>query len=72
MAQRQRTHLPMQETQVQSPGREDPLEEGTAIHSSILALESPWTEESAGLQSIQLQRVGPNWTTQQQQTPVRD
>ena len=32
------------------PGREDPLEEGTAIHSSILAWRMPWTEESGGLQ----------------------
>ena len=32
-------------------GREDPLEEGMATHSSILAWEIPWTEEPAGLQS---------------------
>ena len=31
--------------QIQSLGREDPREEGTAIHSSILAWEIPWTEE---------------------------
>ena len=31
------------------PGREDPLEEGTATHSSILAWRIPWTEEPAGL-----------------------
>ena len=35
----------MQETQVQSLGREDPLEMGMAIHSSILAKRIPWTEE---------------------------
>ena len=43
----------MQETQgarVQSLGREDPLEEGMATHSSILAWEIPWTEEPGGLQ----------------------
>ena len=34
----------IQETQVQSPGREDPLEEEMAIHSSILAWNIPWTE----------------------------
>ena len=34
----------MQETQVQSLGQEDPLEKGTAIHSSI-AWRIPWTEE---------------------------
>ena len=38
----------MQETQVQSLGREDPLEEGMATHSSILAWRIPWTEELAG------------------------
>ena len=35
-----------------SPGWEDPLEEGIATHSSILAWRIPWTEESGGLQSI--------------------
>ena len=38
----------MQETQVQSLGREDPLEKGMAIHSSVLAWGIPWTEEPAG------------------------
>ena len=33
-------------------GWEDPLEEGTAIHSSILAWRIPWTEEPGGLQSM--------------------
>ena len=42
----------MQETMVQSLGREDPLENGTAAHSSILAWEIPWTEEPGGLQSM--------------------
>ena len=42
----------MQETQVQSLGREDPLEEEMATHSSILAWEVPWTEEPEGLQSV--------------------
>ena len=35
----------MQETQVQSLNREDPLEEAMASHSSILACRIPWTEE---------------------------
>ena len=35
----------MQETWVQSLGQEDPLEEETAAHSSILAWEIPWIEE---------------------------
>ena len=39
----------MQETQVQSLGQEDPLEEEMATHSSILAWKIPWTEESGGL-----------------------
>ena len=39
----------MQETQVQSLGREDPLERGMATHSSILAWKIPWTEEPDGL-----------------------
>ena len=37
-----------------SLGGEDPLEEGMATHSSILARESPWTEEPGGLQSMGL------------------
>ena len=51
----------MQETQgtwVRSLGREDPLKEGMATHSSILAWKIPWTEEPGGLQSVGLQRVG--------------
>ena len=47
-----------QETWVQSLGQEDPLEEGMATHSSILAWRIPWTEEPSGLQSIGSQRVG--------------
>ena len=37
--------MAMQETRVQSLGQEDPLEEGMATHSSILAWRIPWTEE---------------------------
>ena len=47
--------LPMQETQgmsVRSLGGEDPLEEGTAIHSSILACRIPWTEEPGRLHTV--------------------
>ena len=50
----------MQETWVQSLGQEDPLEEGLAIHSSILAWRIPRTEEPEELQSIGSQRVGDN------------
>ena len=46
------------ESQVQSLVWEDPLEEGTATHSSILAWRIPWTEEPGGLWSIASQRVG--------------
>ena len=46
--------------QVQSLGRENPLEEGMATHSSILAWRIPWTEESGELQSTGSQRVGHN------------
>ena len=42
----------------QSLGWEDPLEEGMATHSSILAQRIPWTEEPDGLQSIGSHRVG--------------
>ena len=55
----------MQETQcrlVRSLGREDPLEEGMAAHSGILAWWIPWTEEPGGLQSTGSQRVGQNWS----------
>ena len=38
-----------QDNGVQSLGREDPLEEGMATHSSILAWRIPWTEEPGGL-----------------------
>ena len=37
---------------VRSLGQEDPLENEVATHSSILAWEIPWTEESGGLQSM--------------------
>ena len=41
-----------------SLGQEDPLEEGMATHSNILAWRIPWTEELSGLQSMVLQRIG--------------
>ena len=53
----------MQQTQkmgIRSLDWEDPLEEGMATHSSILAWEIPWTEEPSGLESIESQRVGHN------------
>ena len=47
----------MQDTWVQSLSQEDPLEEGMATHSSIIAWRIPWTEEPGGLQSTASQRV---------------
>ena len=43
--------------QIQHLGREDPLEEGMATHSSVLAWRLPWTEEPGGLQFIGSQRL---------------
>ena len=49
----------MQEMQVRSLGREDPLEKELAIDSSIFAWEIPWTEEPSRIQSIGSQK---SWT----------
>jgi len=46
------------ETWVQFLGQEDPLQEGMATHSSILAWEIPWTEEPGRLQSMGSQGAG--------------
>ena len=45
-------------TMVKSLSWDDPLEKGTATHSSILAWRIPWTEEPGGLQSMGSKRVG--------------
>ena len=50
----------MQETQVRSLGREDPLEKEMTTLSSILAWKVPWIEEPGRLQSTGSQRVGCN------------
>ena len=50
----------MHATWVQSLDREDPLQKGMATHSSILTWRIPWIEEPDGLQSMGLQRIGPN------------
>ena len=47
---------------VQSPVWVDPLEEGMATHSGILAWRVPWTEESGGLRSTWLERVRHDWS----------
>ena len=55
----------MQETQVQSLGWEELLEEGMATHSSILAWRIPWTKKPGGLQPMGSQRVRHNLMTEQ-------
>ena len=57
MAQTVKNLPTMQETRVQSLGREDPVEKGMVTHSSILAWKIPWTKEPKGLQSMGSQRV---------------
>ena len=57
--------LAVQKTQIQSLGRENPLEE-----DSILVWEIPWTEEPGGLQSTGSQRVGHDSATKQQSRTV--
>jgi len=49
-----------QETWVRSLGQEDPLEDGMAIHSSLLAWRILWTEEPGGLKFMGLQNVRHN------------
>ena len=60
MAQMVKNLPTMLETQVQSLGQEDPLEEGMATHSSILVWEVSWTEEPGWPQSMGSQRVRQN------------
>ena len=63
MAQRLK-HLPgMRESRVPSLGREDPLEQEMATHSSTLAWRIPWREEPGRLQSMGSQRVGHDCVT---------
>ena len=57
----------MEETWVQSLGQEDPLEKAMATHSSVLAWETPWTEEPGRLQSTGRERVRNDLATKQQQ-----
>ena len=52
----------MQETQVRSLDREDPLEKEMATHSSTLAWKIPWTEEPGKLESMGSQSVRHNWS----------
>ena len=57
MAQMVKNPPAMWEPWVGSLGWEDPLEEGMATHSSILAWRTPWTKEPGGLQSMGSQRL---------------
>ena len=50
------------EASVRTLGQEDPLEKGLATHSGILAWRIPWTEEPGGLQPMELQSVGHDWS----------
>ena len=59
----------MQETQVQSLGREDPLEKGMATHFSMLAWRIPSTQEIGKLQSMGSQRIRNDWATNTYKTP---
>ena len=63
MAQMVKNRPAMQEIWVRSLGQVDPLEEGMATHSSILAWKTPWTEEPGRLQSMGSQRVRHDWAT---------
>ena len=57
MAQMVKRLFPMQETRVQPPGWEDPLEKEMATHSSTLAWKIPWTEEPGRLQYMGSKRA---------------
>ena len=59
VAQRVKNPPAVQEIRVQSLSWEDPLEKGMATHSSIIAWEIPWTEESGG---ATVHRVAQSWT----------
>ena len=60
VAQRVKNPPTMREIWVRSLGWEDPLEEGMATYSSILAWKIPWTEKPGRLQSMGSQRIGHN------------
>ena len=69
VGQWQRTHLPMQETQVQSLGQEDRLKE-MATHTTISAWKIPWTDNPGRLQSMGSQRVGHDLATEHARNDV--
>ena len=57
---------------LRSLGWEDPWEEGTATHSSVLAWRIPWTEEPGGLQSTGLHRIWQDWSDLAQTHTIKD
>ena len=57
LAQTVKNQPAMQETPVESLGREIPLEKGIATHYKVLAWRIPWTEEPGGLQSMRSQSL---------------
>ena len=61
----------VQEMQIWSLSREDPLEEGMATHSSILAWKIPWTEEPGGVQFMGPQKVRHDWALEHTYTHRR-
>ena len=69
VAQRLKRLPPMRETLVRSLGQEDPLEKEMAIHSSILAWRTPWTEKPSRLQSTGSQRVRHDCATSPSPSP---
>ena len=58
MAQMVKNLPAMLETWIQALGQENPLENGMAAHSSVLAWRIPWTADPGDPQSIWFQRVG--------------
>ena len=62
----------VKEMWVQSLGREDPLEEAMATHSSILAWKIPWVQEPGELWSMGSQRVRRDLVTEQQSEIARN
>ena len=70
VAQRVKRLPATQETWVGSLAWEDPLEDGMATHSRILAWRTPWTEEPGGLESLGLQRVEQDLATKLPPPPL--
>ena len=66
ITQRVKSLPAVQETWFPSLGHKDPLEEGMATHSSVLAWKIPWTEEPGGLQFMGSQKAGHDIETEGQ------